>query len=182
MERAGADPGERRQRSVQGEWGHSCGRSSRERESPEAGTASHFDRKMPESGDERTIRTNESQGEAAKTDLGRARRAVQEKQPEMSRAALKTKLRGFRPCCVIPLQWNLFNLQWKMLTAVYLRGMEYTSGFEVEPMDTWITNNGYPITDFLFLYRSLFVIWRATWDTRMVLVWHKIHLSSFAFV
>lgn len=50
--------------------GHSCGWGNRKRERPEAGRESHFIRKMPESGDERTIRSNESQGEAVKTDLG----------------------------------------------------------------------------------------------------------------
>lgn len=43
---------------------------NRKRERPEAGRESHFIRKMPESGDERTIRPNESQGEAVKTDVG----------------------------------------------------------------------------------------------------------------
>lgn len=53
-----------------GELGHTCGGASRKRERPEAGRESHFIRKMPESGDGRTIRPNESQGEAVKTDLG----------------------------------------------------------------------------------------------------------------
>lgn len=56
------------------ELGHSCGWGNRNRERPEAGRESHFIRKMPESGDGRTI--SESQGEAVKTDLGSARLTV----------------------------------------------------------------------------------------------------------
>lgn len=59
-----------------GESGHSCGSGNRKTERPEAGRESHFIRKMPESGDERTITPSESQGEAVKTDLGRARLTV----------------------------------------------------------------------------------------------------------
>ncbi len=79
MERAGAleekswgiqREGERRDGWSRGWLGHSCGWGNRKRERPEAGRESHFIRKMPESGDERTIRPNESQGEAVKTDLG----------------------------------------------------------------------------------------------------------------
>lgn len=53
--------------------------ANRKRGRPEAGRESHFIRKMPESGDERTIRPNESQGEAVKTDLGWARSTIPEK-------------------------------------------------------------------------------------------------------
>lgn len=53
-----------------GESGHSCGWGNRKRGRPEAGRESHFIRKMPDSGDGRTIRPNESWGEAVKTDLG----------------------------------------------------------------------------------------------------------------
>lgn len=76
MERAGAREEENlgiekeREGGRGGVEGHSCGWGNRKRERPEAGRESHFIRKMPESGDERTIRPNESQGEAVKTDLG----------------------------------------------------------------------------------------------------------------
>lgn len=62
--------GERREGWSREELGHSCGWCNIKRERPEAGRESHFIRKMPESGDERTIRPNESQGEAVKTDVG----------------------------------------------------------------------------------------------------------------
>lgn len=45
-------------------------------ERPEAGQESHFIWKMPESGDERTIRPNESQGEAGKADMNWAKFTV----------------------------------------------------------------------------------------------------------
>lgn len=60
------------------ELGLGCGRDNRKRKRPEAGSQCSFIRKMPESGDGRTIRPSESQGEAVKTDLSSARTARDE--------------------------------------------------------------------------------------------------------
>lgn len=64
---------ERREGRTSGELVHSCG--NRKRERPEVGRDSQFIRKIHQSVGERTIRPNESQGEAEKTFMGCVRLA-----------------------------------------------------------------------------------------------------------
>ena len=114
MEKAGAlneeNLGTREERGVEPRESRDAVVAGAKRERPEAGRESHFIRKMPESGDGRTIRPNESQGEAEKTDLGSARGTISEKLPKRSRTVAQNEVQWFpSPSGVPPHQRRLMS-------------------------------------------------------------------------